>query len=127
MAEAYEFKTLKFGPPVSDRIPQVDRELIFGERHVPYSDKTILDIGGYGPNRYASSIRVLAADVAAWRLALGTTGNLYIANVLWTGATLVKLGSHSMIPRQQFAGTWQLDGQYHYFEAEWIMGQIVPS
>lgn len=128
MAEAYEFRGLKFGPPMNDRLPQVDRELIFGERHVPYSDKTILDIGGYGPNRYASTIRVNAEDVAQWRLALGQSGDLYIANVLWTGAVLVKLGGHSMIPRQTFVGPgWNLDGQYHYFEAEWIFGQVVLS
>lgn len=129
MPEAYEFDGIKFGPVMNDRIPSVDRDLVYGERHVPYSDKTIVDIGGYGPNRFSSTIRVGRMDVTSFRLRLGRTASLYIANVHYPHAVLIKLASHTMTPRQFFSPGpgWQLDGIYHYFEAEWIMGQLVAS
>lgn len=124
MPQAYEFVGVKFGPRITDLVPQVDPpEVVSGERHVPYSSITVLDIGGRGPRRFKASIRVAAVDRVAFEELIGTTGTLYVANIPWPQATLMKLGSHTMTPRGRTTEAgFLLDGESHFYEAEWTIG-----
>jgi hypothetical protein len=118
MPAYYQFKTLVFGPRISGEVPAVDpAELISGERHIPYSNLTVIDLGGRGPRRFKCTIRVTESDLVAWEDALGTTGDLYVAGQLWPLATLMKLGGHNRTPLDA-APVW------HFMEAEWVIGSV---
>jgi len=113
---AYSFMTIPFGPRAEDLIPRPDPpETVYGIRHVPYSDTNILDIGGKGPRRFKTDIRLLPENVAAFENTLLETGPLVLNEVTWTTATLVSLTGHTMTPR----------GEYHFFSAEWIVAGAV--
>jgi len=124
MPFAYEFVGLKFGPRVQDLVPQViPPEVISGERHVPYSNITVLDLGGRGPRRFKSSIRVASIDRVAFEDLVGSTGTLYVATIPWPQSTLMKLDNHTMTPLGQHTDTdFVLDGQWHFYDAEWTIG-----
>lgn len=109
MAEYYEFNAVKFGPRISDMVPQVSPTLKYGERSVPYSNTTILDIGGRGASTYQAEIRVAPTDVAAFEAQLGEEGLLILAGVEYPGATLIRLQNHIVTPF----------GEWHFYEAEW--------
>jgi hypothetical protein len=116
MPAYYQFGSLVFGVRQSAEVPAVDPgELIYGERHIPYSNFTVLDIGGRGPRRFKCTIRIPASDQFSWDDALGTTTDLYVAGQLWSPATLVKMGSHTRTPLEA-------SPVYHFFEAEWAIG-----
>lgn len=118
MPAYYQFKSLVFGPRISGEVPSVDpAELVSGERHVPYSNLNIIDLGGRGPRRFKCTIRIPPEDFSAWDNALGSAGDLYVAGTLWTPATLMKLGGHVRTPLDA-APVW------HFMEAEWVIGGI---
>lgn len=111
MPAFYEWAGLAFGPKISDAIPIPSGELSVTERHIPYSDASVIDIGGRLPRHYATTIRINPNDYVAFDAALGQTADLYLANQLYPAATLVKLSA----PQSTIHGEWIL------CEAEWVL------
>lgn len=113
----YQFGSLPFLPRQSDNVPAVDPgDLIFGERHVPYSDINIIDIGGRAPRRYKCTIRVNPDQVTAWEASQGVTASLWVMDQEYTSATLVKLTNHQRTPLN-------VEPVYHFYDAEWAIGR----
>lgn len=109
----YEFAGFAFRPRASDGQPMVSASgLLSSERHVPYSNFTVLDLGGRTPRRFATSIRLDPDQVIAFEGLIGTTGPLTVAGIEWSSATLLAMDNHTMTP----------GGEYHFYDASWILG-----
>lgn len=113
----YQFGALAFTPKQSDFVSGVEPgEMQYGERHVPYSNINIIDLGGKTSRRWKATIRVAPTDVVAWESAQGQTAELWVMGTQWHSATLVKMGNHQRTPLE--AGPI-----WHFYDAEWVMGK----
>lgn len=112
MAE-YSFDGILFGPKVDGLLPQPNApESVVTERHIPYSDATVIEFGGKGPRRYTINIRLLPENVTAFEDRLQQEGVLVLNGESWGTATLMSLTNHTMSPREE----------YHFYDATWIIG-----
>jgi hypothetical protein len=125
MTAFYEFRGTPFAPRLTgDTVPAMGPPLpVFSERHVPYSQVNILDMGGFGARRWAANIRLVPENVDTMMNKLMSTGDLIVQGETWANATLVKLDNHQVTPRARSGVTapdWEPD--YHFFDAEWVIG-----
>ena len=118
----YEFQGIPWGPMISDYVPRPSVPAPFvSERHVPYSNITVVDFGGFGPRRLACRIRVGYQDRASFEATITTTGPLVLTGVSWSLATLIKLENHQVTPLPVVAELPTFEGMYHTYDAEWII------
>jgi hypothetical protein len=122
----YQFGEVEFGMKQVDLVPAVNAPTPnITERHVPYSNTTILDSGGFGPRRWAATIRLEAEDAPAIQNLLLETLPLTVAGQVWPNATLIKLDNHQITPLQRSpADLPDFVAQYHFFDAEWVIGDL---
>jgi hypothetical protein len=122
----YQFGTVEFGAKQTDLVPAVNAPTPnITERHVPYSNTTILDSGGFGPRRWAITIRLVPENASAMQNLLLATLPLTVAGQVWPNATLIKLDNHQITPRQRSAEDLPaFVPQYHFFDAEWVIGDL---
>lgn len=64
-------------------LPMPSRESVYNVRHVPYSDRSVLDLAGQGVRQLRARVWVDQANHAALEALLQTTGTL-----VWNGVTL---------------------------------------
>lgn len=113
MPAYYQFSTLVLHPRAADEQPMVSApETILSERHVPYSDLNILDIGGKSFRRWAVKLRVAPDDITALEALLLVSAELTVAGVTWPRATLTSLTNHTMTPM----------AEWHQYDATWVVG-----
>jgi hypothetical protein len=113
MVAFYEFDGQPFALRIqAETVPQVEApESVVSERHVVYSDLTVLDVGGSGPRRFRCTVRLAPSEVVAFEGKRLRTGPLTVAGVTWASATLLRLTNHQMTPK----------GEYHFYDAEWVL------
>jgi hypothetical protein len=72
----------------------------------------------------ACQIRVDYTNRAAFEATLLTTAPIKIAGVVWQDATLIKLDNHQMTPLPVVDELPDFEAQYHFYDAEWIIGGL---
>lgn len=109
----YEFDGIHFGAVAQEQQPVVSPpESLYSVRHIPYSNRVVLDLGGKGARYYRSRIRVAPFNVAFIEAALHTTASLTVAAAVYPSATLTKLENKAQTPR----------GEYYFYDAEFLIG-----
>lgn len=111
--DRYTFGGVKFGPRAEEAIPRVNPpETFVSERHVPYSNFSIVDLGGKaGVRHVAASVRLTPALMGPFEALLLVTDTLVWDLVEYPGATLVKLENKRITPRRE----------YYWVDAEWLV------
>lgn len=113
---SYGFGRVSFGPMISDWVPQVDPgELFSSERHVPYSDYNVIDVGGRGPKKWKARVRIRPDDVQWIEPLLGKTAALTVNGVTYAKALMTALSNHQVSPL----------GEWHAYDAEFTIVQEV--
>jgi hypothetical protein len=109
----YEFGGVEFKPRAAEQLPLVSPgESFTSLRHVPYSNYNVLDLGGVGPDTYASEVRIANSAVGSFVALLQQRATLYVAGVNKGQATLIKLSGKTADPHLTY--TW--------ITAEWVLG-----
>lgn len=112
MPDYYSFGNIAFGSMVPDGLIIIPSgEVNYGERHIPFSDQSVLDLGGRSPRHYAARIRATISNYVAIENQVGTTTTLVLGGIEYDNATLVKLDNVRQTPF----------GEYVLADAEWIL------
>lgn len=91
MPAPHEWNTLVFSPLRQGFKKVPITKLNFTERHVPYSDYTVRDIGGRSARHIADRIRITPADYINLESQLGDFADLYWDTILYPDAQLLAL------------------------------------
>jgi hypothetical protein len=102
--DIYNFAGVNFGPKADDAIPRVQPYQTFtSERHVPYSNLTIFDVGGRAGARHVSAtVRVTPALVAAFEALLLVTDTLIWDSASYPNTTMINLTNKRITPLREF-------------------------
>lgn len=111
--DRYTFAGVRFGPKAEDAETLVDPYVTYtSERHVPYSNLTVFDVGGRaGARHYKLTVRISPAVVAGFEALLLVTDTLVVNGASYPEATLISLSNKKITPRREF----------YWFDAEWLV------
>lgn len=113
MTAFYEFGGVEFKPRYAELQPMLTTgESHTAQRHIPYSNYDVLDLGGVSPSRYGPiEVRIDPSDLATLQSYLQTIKPLFLAGVEYTGILVgfsnVALSTH---------------GEFYWATLEWVVG-----
>lgn len=108
----YEWQGNAFGPLLPDGlIPIPESVLNVTERHIPYSDASVTDIGGRSPRHYRARIKLTVAAFVSMESEIGETSDLTLGNVVYPDATLLGLTNIRETPQAEYVLT----------DADWLL------
>lgn len=108
----YEWQGVAFGPLTPDGMVVIPESILnVTERHIPYSDASVTDIGGRSPRHYRSRIRLTVANFVSMESEIGQTSDLTLGGVVYPDATLLGLTNIRMTPRAEYVLT----------DADWLL------
>lgn len=82
---------------VGGQIPLPTRESFVNTRHIPWSDKTVIELGGLGPRMLRCKAWVDQANLEAFQLCIQQTGTLVYRGNTHASSTLLRIDSRSML------------------------------
>jgi len=110
----YTFAGIDCPPRVDDMVAQVNpAESLYSVRNIPYSNASVLDLGGLGVRRYGPiEVKIDPVDWTAFEALLQASDVLVVNGTTYSRATLISLSNRRITPR----------GEWYFVTAEFIVG-----
>lgn len=112
MTAFYEWDFVEFAPLIPDGMIQIPEATYNAtERHVPWGDVNVLDLGGRNSRHYRKRIRMTVANFVSIDAAVGQVADLILGGITYTDAALISLTNIQQTPR----------GEYVEADADWVL------
>lgn len=112
MTAFYEWQGNEFAPLIPDgMIPIPEGAYNSTERHVPWGDVNVLDLGGRSSGHFRARIRMLIAAFVSMYAEVGQVADLILGGITYSDAALINLTNVRMTP----------GGEYVLADADWAL------